>query len=110
MTSTEFSRGEAFVGGCATKPGATNANSRTQASAQPGVALPREPKKGTMYRAPTKRDGEGAPTNWGKVTEKGKRTAMSGHATRTEEGHDVSCPCKEGRRRRAHKSEEVAEN
>ncbi|PYX50124.1 MAG: hypothetical protein DMG76_35475 [Acidobacteria bacterium] len=37
------------------KPGATNANSRTQASTQPRVAVPREPKKGTMYRAPTKR-------------------------------------------------------
>jgi len=40
--------------GCPTKDGATNANSRTQASAQPRVAVPREPKKGTMYRAPTK--------------------------------------------------------
>jgi len=43
-----------------------------------------------QYRAPTKRDGEGAPTNWGKVTEnykleaetrrrkKGEKTKMPG--------------------------------
>src|SRR5439155_23856905 len=54
------------------KPGATNANSRTQASTQPRVAVPREPRK-ARSNLPLQRGRRKRPTKRGKSKEKPKR-------------------------------------